>query len=119
MIFQTPVLAAMILFRGGTLIPDFTDINMIAWLFASGSAFAIGLSLFPQALHRIDASILGSLVYIVFPWGVFYGFFIFDELPDRWTLLGAVIIIASGLFLIYREKVEDSKLLETDMKTDK
>jgi drug/metabolite transporter (DMT)-like permease len=111
LLFQTPVLAAIVLYRGGTILPNLTDWSMMPWFIAAGVAYIAALSLIPQAIQRIDASILGSLLYLVFPWGVFYGYFIFNDTPDRWTLLGAVIIITSGLFLIYREKVEDSKLL--------
>ncbi len=114
MIFQTPILAAIVLYQGGTLLPDLTNWALMPWFIAGGLAYVAALSLIPQALQRIDASIVGSLIYIAFPWGVLYGYFIFDDVPDRWTLLGAVIIIASGLFLIYREKIEDSKILELD-----
>jgi drug/metabolite transporter (DMT)-like permease len=32
-----------------------------------------------------------------------FGFALFGELPDRWTLLGAAIIIASTLYITRRE----------------
>jgi len=31
------------------------------------------------------------------------GYLIWDEIPDRWVALGANVIIASGLFVVYRE----------------
>lgn len=30
-------------------------------------------------------------------------YLIWDEVPDRWAVLGATIIIASGLFVVFRE----------------
>jgi drug/metabolite transporter (DMT)-like permease len=30
---------------------------------------------------------------------------VFGDLPDWWTVLGALIICASGLYLMYRERV--------------
>jgi drug/metabolite transporter (DMT)-like permease len=33
------------------------------------------------------------------------GFFVFSEWPDYWTLLGAAIVVATGLFTLYRERV--------------
>lgn len=30
---------------------------------------------------------------------------VFDETPDRWTLLGAAIVIGSGLYLLHRERL--------------
>lgn len=118
MVFQTPILATIVLYQGGTLLPDLTNWKLMPWFLAGGLAYIAALSLIPQALQRIDASIVGSLIYIAFPWGVFYGYFIFNDVPDLWTLAGAVIIIGSGLFLIYREKIEDSKLLEQTNNTD-
>ena len=86
MLFQTPILMAIVLYRGGTALPDLADLDIILWLIAGGFAFTIALSLLPQALHRIDASILGALLYIVFPWGIFYDYFIFKDVPDLWTI---------------------------------
>ena len=113
MLIQTPPLGLLTYVQGDPLLPAWSLITW-GWLITGGLAFAIGLSLLPQAIKRIDASIFGSLLYISFIWGTLYGYFIFNDVPDLWTLLGAVIIIASGLYLIYREKVEDSKLLKMD-----
>lgn len=33
------------------------------------------------------------------------GFLIFGQLPDRWTVAGATIIVASGLYILHRERV--------------
>lgn len=114
MLFQSPILAAIVLYQGGALLPNLSDWVLMPWFIAGGIAYVAALSLLPQALQRIDASIVGAFIYIAFPWGIFYGYFIFDDIPDLWTLLGAVIIIASGLFLIYREHKEHSKLLEIE-----
>lgn len=113
-IFQTPFLIVIVYFINGSIIPENIDMGAFGWLMLGGLLFSIELSVIPQAIQRIDASTYGSLTYIVFPWGIFYGYFIFNDAPDRWTLLGAAIIIASGLFLIYREHKENSKLLKLE-----
>jgi drug/metabolite transporter (DMT)-like permease len=33
------------------------------------------------------------------------GYLIFGDVPNRWTLAGAAIVILSGLYLLYRERV--------------
>jgi len=33
-----------------------------------------------------------------------------DDLPDRWTLLGAALLIGSGLYIFYRESRYSAKL---------
>ncbi|NNJ74287.1 MAG: EamA/RhaT family transporter, partial [Anderseniella sp.] len=34
-----------------------------------------------------------------------YGFLIFEQLPDFWTLVGAIIIVATGLYTLNRERL--------------
>ena len=111
MVFQMPILATIVLARGGNLLPNLADINTMPWFLASGICYVIALSVVPMALKRIDASLVGAMIYIVFPWGLLYGYFIFNDVPDVWTLLGAAIIIASGLFLICRERIEHKNTL--------
>jgi len=40
-----------------------------------------------------DALVSGSIA----------GYLIWDEVPDRWVVAGALVIIGSGLFVVYRE----------------
>jgi drug/metabolite transporter (DMT)-like permease len=32
------------------------------------------------------------------------GYIVFGDLPDRWTMIGAGVVISSGLYLLYREQ---------------
>lgn len=108
MIFQTPILMAINVYRGNSMLPDFTDWSMMPWFLAGGLGYAVALSLIPQALQRINASLVGALLYSVFIWGIIYGYFIFGDTLDLWTSIGAIIIILSGIYLIYREKKESA-----------
>ena len=40
-------------------------------------------------------------------WATLYGFILFAELPDMWTVAGAVIIVGSGLYIFHREQRQD------------
>jgi drug/metabolite transporter (DMT)-like permease len=35
---------------------------------------------------------------------VILGYFVFDHVPNRLTMVGATIVIGSGLYLLYRER---------------
>ncbi len=37
-------------------------------------------------------------------WAIMYGFLVFDQLPDGVSVLGMVVIVASGLFLALQER---------------
>jgi len=55
--------------------------------------------------HRLaPASILSPFMYTQLVWMIFYGYVVFADLPNHWTLAGAAVVIASGLYLLYRER---------------
>jgi drug/metabolite transporter (DMT)-like permease len=56
--------------------------------------------------HRLaPASVLAPFSYTQLPWVTLGGYLVFSNLPDRWTLVGASIIIGSGLYTAHRERV--------------
>ena len=56
--------------------------------------------------HRLaPATVLAPFIYSQIIWMIALGWFVFGQLPDRWTFAGAGIVIASGLYLLYRERV--------------
>jgi drug/metabolite transporter (DMT)-like permease len=55
--------------------------------------------------HRFaPAPTLAPFVYVQIIWMVGLGYFIFSDLPDQWTVLGAAVVVGSGLYLLYRER---------------
>jgi drug/metabolite transporter (DMT)-like permease len=56
--------------------------------------------------HRsASASLLAPFIYAQLPWATVAGFLVFGNLPDGWTLAGAAVIVASGLYTAHRERV--------------
>ena len=56
-----------------------------------------------QAYRQATATSLAPYPYLQMVWMIAFGWFIFDQFPDNWTLVGAGIIVASGLYIIHRE----------------
>lgn len=65
---------------------------------------ATGHFLLINALRLAPASSLQPFSYSIIIWATIVGFVIFDDLPDLWTVVGAVIITASGLYTFARER---------------
>lgn len=55
------------------------------------------------AYRRAEAALVAPMQYSQILWAVVWGALIFDEWPDLWTLAGAAVIIASGLYIVLRE----------------
>jgi len=57
-----------------------------------------------RSFRCAPATVVTPFGYSALLWSALFGYLIFDTLPDAWTLLGAAIIIASGLYIYHREK---------------
>ena len=58
-----------------------------------------------MALDAAQAVVVAPVQYSLLIWGTFYGFIVFGQLPDAWTWIGALIIVATGLYTLNRERL--------------
>lgn len=58
-----------------------------------------------KALEVAQAVVVAPLQYSLLIWSTFYGYVIFSDLPDLWTWVGALIIMATGLYTLHRERL--------------
>jgi drug/metabolite transporter (DMT)-like permease len=76
-----------------------------------GVASTAGQWIVVLAFRYADASVLAPFSYTQLLWVSILGFLVFGEIPDLWTVTGAVFIVASGLYTAHRERVRRSQLL--------
>lgn len=57
------------------------------------------------ALRRAPASTLAPFNYGTLAFATVIGYLVFNQFPDHWTITGALVIVASGLYIIHREAV--------------
>ena len=96
-----PMLVSLsMLGRGGWQMPD-TEGWLLFALAGSCSVIAwIGII---GGYRRASPALLAPFEYTALIGGAIAGYLIWDEVPDRWVAIGATVIIASGLFVVYRE----------------
>lgn len=58
-----------------------------------------------KAFERAEAIALQPFLYSLVVWAAVIGYIVFGDIPDRWVMLGATIIVASGLYAWHRERV--------------
>ena len=77
------------------------------WLTMMGLGLfgALGHFALIKAFQAAPAVTVTPFGYVNLLWAVLFGFMFFGELPDAWTMLGAAIIAASGLYILRREKL--------------
>lgn len=81
----------------------FPDIDHLLLFCVAGVLYLVGTSLSSVGYASGDSSLLAPLHYTQIIWGALIGYFFFAEIPETWTLLGAAIIVSSGIYLVYRE----------------
>ncbi|MER9871457.1 DMT family transporter [Mesorhizobium sp. M0195] len=64
---------------------------------------AIGHWLLVQAYRLATTTALAPYPYSQMIWMIISGLIVFNQFPDRWTLVGATVIVASGLYIVHRE----------------
>ncbi|MCP8895205.1 DMT family transporter [Shinella daejeonensis] len=57
-----------------------------------------------RSLKLADASMVVPLQYTMLLWAIVFGWLFFGDLPRAAMLAGAVVIVASGLFIFFREQ---------------
>lgn len=58
-----------------------------------------------QAYRLAHAGLVAPFEYVAMPLAVIWGIAFFGEYPDSWTITGILLIIASGLYITWRETV--------------
>lgn len=65
----------------------------------------VGHEIFSRAHQHAEANILMPFSYSFILYLTASGYFVFGSVPDAWTLIGAAIIVGSGLVIWWRESV--------------
>jgi drug/metabolite transporter (DMT)-like permease len=86
-------------------------IGPVAWLALAFLGLSSGLAhcVYARAYALAPVSALAPYEYTVLPWGVAAGFLLFGDLPSVDTLVGAIVVAASGTYNVYRERVRSAE----------
>lgn len=85
----------------GWVMPDMKQALMLIGI---GIAGGIGQLLMTESFRQADASVIAPFDYSSMIWAVLLGVVLFGEIPQRMVLLGAMIVISAGLFILWRER---------------
>ncbi|WP_323036098.1 DMT family transporter [Pararhodobacter sp.] len=76
------------------------------WLFVGIAFFGTaGMTMMTQAFRFAPASVVAPFDYTALIWATLLGWIFWGEVPALATYLGAAVIIASGTYIVWRERV--------------
>jgi len=82
------------------IMPDAYIALMLVLIGLSGG---VGQILLTQSYRFADASTIAPFDYVNMIWAIAVGWLVFSEIPEPAVVVGSVIVIAAGVFVIYRE----------------
>jgi drug/metabolite transporter (DMT)-like permease len=109
-LFVSTVTAAAVTVMGAALIVPFggwapLDTGNAALLFGAAILLLFGYHFIIMSMRIGDISFVAPFRYTALLWAILLGFIVFGDIPDTAMILGASIIVASGLYTLYRERV--------------
>jgi drug/metabolite transporter (DMT)-like permease len=81
------------------------DLRQVVLMALAGALASLGHYMLIAAHRLAPASLLSPFIYSQLVWVIALGYAVFGDVPDAYTLIGASIVIASGLYVFHRERV--------------
>ena len=76
------------------------DYSLYPMFLGIGIFFSLGLYLQIIALSKARASIIQPFHYTLIFWAIIFGYIFYNDIPDMFTVIGAIIITCSGIFVL-------------------
>ncbi|MAY43989.1 MAG: hypothetical protein CML65_01895, partial [Rhodobacteraceae bacterium] len=79
------------------------DAQSVVMMLVIAAAGTMGQLFMIRAYTAGEAAVLAPYGYIGLILAAFWGLTLFNEVPDLWTVIGAIVICVAGLYVWYRE----------------
>ena len=86
------------------IINDYKLVAIMIFISIMGS---VGIFFLISAYRFGAPVVLAPFEYIYLVFAITLGFFIFDEFPDFYSIIGLFLIVISGIYIVFRENKRD------------
>ena len=94
----------------GWKMPNFQDFILLALIGVTGGSANLFLT---QSYKLSEVSLVAPLKYLALVFAIFFGYFIWNEIPTIKTLIGASLVVFSSLIIFRREIYHKQKIPST------
>jgi len=95
----------------GWKIPNFQDFILLALIGVTGGSANLFLT---QSYKLSEVSLVAPLKYLALVFAIFFGYFIWNEIPTIKTLIGASLVVLASLIIFRREIYHKQKIPSTN-----
>ncbi|MEM7652433.1 MAG: DMT family transporter [Pseudomonadota bacterium] len=83
-------------------------------ILAAASVFIVFGYLFGVMTMRVgEISFVAPFRYMSLLWAIVLGLLVFGDVPDLWTIIGSIIVVGTGIYTFYRERVRKELATKT------
>jgi drug/metabolite transporter (DMT)-like permease len=79
------------------------------WLILCGLLGGVGQICMTFSYRYAEPSLLAPFDYVSMVWAVLLGYFVLAEVPQAMVMAGAGVVIAAGLFIVWRERIRHQR----------
>ncbi|MDA7830590.1 DMT family transporter [Candidatus Pelagibacter sp.] len=94
----------------GWIMPNFQDFILLALIGVTGGSANLFLT---QSYKLSEVSLVAPLKYLALVFAIFFGYFIWNEIPTIKTLIGASLVVLASLIIFRREIYHKQKIPST------
>ena len=95
----------------GWKMPNFQDFILLALIGITGGSANLFLT---QSYKLSEVSLVAPLKYLALVFAIFFGYFIWNEIPTIKTLIGASLVVLASLIIFRREIYHKQKIPSTN-----
>ena len=103
-------IAGLVTIPMGWKMPNFQDFILLALIGVTGGSANLFLT---QSYKLSEVSLVAPLKYLALVFAIFFGYFIWNEIPTIKTLIGASLVVLSSLIIFRREIYHKQKIPST------
>ncbi len=85
-------------------------VTELGWLFLVAVFATAGHYAITRSIANAPLTVTQPFSFLQLVWAIFFGYLIFDEVPDLWVIAGAAIVVATISYMSHREAVASRQL---------
>ena len=89
------------------IVPSPAELGLFA---LAGTFGSLGIMCLTNAFRLAPAATVSPFEYSALIWAALLGYVIWQEVPDKFVVVGASIVITSGMYILYRETIKTGKV---------
>lgn len=99
-------LSVTVLGFAGALFEGWQPVSMseVGLIFGASANLIVGYMTVVMVMRAGDIGFIAPFRYMALFWAILLGYLGFGTLPDHWTVFGAAIVVATGIFTLWRER---------------